>query len=397
MTDAFDRFLAESEGAECVGYFEERPRSAQGPGQALYYTSAAKVVSVTAKTFPRDLDRALTNSLDRRAAAVGYLSFEATGLFEPLLARVPAPSPFPLGEFALVSEPRTERLARRSFPPENLGGREQLLATPTEDSLPRPRFLREVVRLQDAIRRGDAFQVVLAHRRSWPRPDDLLLRARRLRHRELYRYFFYLRFGDREILGASPESVLTLDGATARLHPIAGTLPRPRGRRLRLSEDPKELAEHRMLVDLARNDLGRISRPGSVRVAVRERIERFARLEHLVSEVVGTLRTGVGPFEALGAAFPAGTVSGAPKIRATQLLQRSERTWRGPYAGAVGYLRAGGHAHWALPIRTAFARGRTLYTAAGAGIVHRSQAGREWTETLVKLAELERQLVGVAR
>ena len=149
-----------------------------------------------------------------------------------------------------------------------------------------------------------------------------------------------------------------------------------------------------MLVDLARNDLGSVARPGSVRLLSRERVERYARLDHLVTRVGARLRRGVGPWDVLAAAFPAGTVAGAPKIRATELLRREEATWRGPYAGTVGLLEPHGRADWALAIRTGFAAGARLYTAAGAGIVHRSEPRREFAETLTKLAQVESTLVG---
>jgi anthranilate synthase component I len=314
-------------------------------------------------------------------------------LFEPLLKRVPPGSPFPLGEWALVSHFRRRPVhpspvrSRRSSPDRR--------PEPRGDTLPATKFERSVARLREAIGAGEAFQVVLSHRRSWKRPEDLLDRATLLRARERFAYFYYLRFGEREIVGASPESVLETRLGRAFLHPIAATRPRHRvaGRTL-LHHDPKELAEHRMLVDLARNDLGRISRPGSVRVAWEEHLERFARLEHLVSRVEGVLLPSVGPWTALAATFPAGTVSGAPKIRATELIRREERTWRGPYAGAVGLIQGNGDAAWALTIRSGFTRGDELFTAAGAGIVWHSEPRREFHETLLKLEELERSLVG---
>jgi anthranilate synthase component 1 len=267
---------------------------------------------------------------------------------------------------------------------------------PREDSLPGPAYRRSVRHLIEQIRSGEAFQVVLAHRRSWDRPEDLIDRAGELRASERAAYFYYLKFGDREIVGASPESVVEVEGRRVRVNPIAGTRPlgrEGRGRRP-LTRDLKELAEHRMLVDLARNDLGRIARPGSVRLRWTERRLRVARMEHLVSRVEASLRDGVGAWEALSATLPAGTVSGAPKIRATQLLRAEERTWRGPYAGAVGWISARNRADWALTIRTGFAAGNRLYTAAGAGIVHRSEPHREYTETLAKLALIESILAG---
>jgi anthranilate synthase component 1 len=149
-----------------------------------------------------------------------------------------------------------------------------------------------------------------------------------------------------------------------------------------------------MLVDLARNDLGSMCRAGTVRLVWEERRQRFARLEHLVTRVRGRLQEGVGPWRALSATFPAGTVSGAPKIRATELLRREEHSWRGPYAGTVALLRPHHQADFALAIRSGFAAGRRLYTAAGAGIVHRSEPSREFGETLAKLEHVEATLVG---
>jgi len=296
-----------------------------------------------------------------------------------------------LGELALVPTvamaPVVVR-ARRAVSPVDRG-------SPLEDSLPRPRYERSVRRLTEAIRAGEAFQVVLAHRRGWRRPSDLLRRAGVLRACERYSTFYYLRFGDRELVGATPESVAEVDGRTAFVDPIAGTLPRRhRAGRRPLGTDPKELCEHRMLVDLARNDLGRVARPGSVRLLWSERLVRYAHLDHLVSRVAGTLGPAITPWDVLASTFPAGTVSGAPKIRATELLRREEDSWRGPYAGAAVLLRPRRHAVFSLLIRSAFAAGPRLYTAAGAGIVHRSTPAREFDETLAKLAVVESTLLG---
>ncbi len=269
------------------------------------------------------------------------------------------------------------------------------VGAPLDDTLPRARFEGAVRRLVRAIRAGEAFQVVVAHRRSWPRPDDLLRRAGALRAAERYSAFYYLRFGDREIVGASPESVAEVAGRSAYIDPIAGTLPRSsRGARAPLAQDPKELCEHRMLVDLARNDLGRVARPGSVRLLWSERLVRYARVEHLVSRVGAELGARVRPWDVLRAAFPAGTVSGAPKIRATELLREEEGSWRGPYGGAVALLEPRHRATFALAIRSAFGVGDRLYTAAGAGIVHRSGPTREFHETLAKLSVVEGTLAG---
>ena len=395
MTDPWRDFVEASEGSECAGYFE-RGLAPGLPGRwAASFTEPDDYWPLRPRDNAVELDARTDRQLrgDAHRALVGYVGFDATALFEPLLHGAPPGSPFPLGEWALVTRLRLHRIERSPKPSRQRPDGE--LPEPLADTLPRASFERSVERLREAVGAGEAFQVVLSHRRTWHRPEDLLDRVALLRARERFAYFYYLRFGDREILGASPESVLETRGYRAYLSPIAATRPRhsTAGRR-RLHRDPKELAEHRMLVDLARNDLGRISEPGSVRLVWEERLERFARLEHLISRVEGTLPKSVGPWSALAATFPAGTVSGAPKIRATQLLRREERTWRGPYAGAVGLIRGNGDAAWALAIRSAFSHRDRLHTAAGAGIVWHSRPPREFHETLLKLEELETTLLG---
>lgn len=344
----------------------------------------------------------------RRGAWVGYVGFDAVGLFEPLLfASTPVGSPYPLAIFDRyervergVPRPRPSGSATPELPPAPRVGSPQDTSSPA-------RFERSVERLREAIYDGEAFQVVLAHRRERAFRGSLLAVADRLRRSERFAYLYYLRFEDAldrgsgplEIVGASPESVVEVRQGTVAINPIAGTRPFPavtRGPRARLplDKDPKELAEHRMLVDLARNDLGKIAEVGSVRLSRREVRVPYARLEHLVSRVVARLPPGTGAVSALLSAFPAGTVSGAPKIRATELLRREERTWRGPYGGAVGLLHDAGDGEFALAIRSAFAARGRVHTAAGAGIVHLSEPRREWEETLVKLSMVEHALSG---
>lgn len=400
MTDPWEEFVKRARHAECAGYFERSGDRARGRGLAVSFAGAEEIRTVTASTdvaeFARGCDRFLGRG--RRRAVLGYAGFDCVGLFEPALRSFPSGSPFPLGEFALAREvmarpiPSRTRRASQPRPPDRPAT--SLVA----DTLPRTAYERGVRRLQREIRNGESYQVVLAHRRSWARPDDLLERAGRLRASERYAFFYYLRFADRELVGATPESVVEVDGSRAFVNPIAGTTWSGEidGGRLPLDVDPKELAEHRMLVDLARNDLGGVATPGSVRLLFRERRVRYARLDHLVSRVTAELKPGVGPWQTFGATFPAGTVSGAPKIRATELLRREEATWRGPYAGAVGLLRPGGQADWALAIRTAFAAKNRLYTAAGAGIVYRSVPSREFRETIAKLSHVEGVMVGEA-
>jgi len=392
----WEDFASNAPDREFAGYFERAPAVGERTGLAVSFERVDDLATLSRGSDVRELasrtDRFLSTP---RSIVLGYLGFDAVGLFEPALARFPAGSPFPLGELAFVREAKVARSAASA--PRPLQGK--VAGRAIRDSLPLRPFGRAVRNLVAAISDGEAFQVVLAHRREWPRPDDLLRRADELRRSERFAFFYYLKFGDREIVGATPESVIEMRGDRAFVNPIAGTLPygpRPKGR-LPLARDPKELAEHRMLVDLARNDLGSVSRAGSVRLVWEERRQRYARLEHLVSRVGGRLKPGVGPWNALAAAFPAGTVSGAPKIRATELLRREERTWRGPYAGTVALLRPHREADFALAIRSGFAAGARLYTAAGAGIVHRSRPAREFEETLSKLGHVESTLAGGLR
>jgi anthranilate synthase component 1 len=247
-----------------------------------------------------------------------------------------------------------------------------------------------VRRALEYIRAGDVFQVVLSQRFELPDCDGFSL-YRTLRAASPAPYHFYLRLGGRELFGASPELLVQVDRGEMTLRPIAGT--RPRGataaedERLEreLRADPKERAEHTMLVDLGRNDVGRVARIGSVRVARLMETERFSHVMHLTSEVTGQLRPGLGAVDAFAAAFPAGTLSGAPKIRALEIIDELETVQRGPYGGAVGWFSAAGDVGLAIAIRTLFRAGGRLFAQAGAGIVADSIPENEWREVLAKV------------
>lgn len=401
MTDPWEEFVRESGDARVAGYFE-RGDAPGTPGRwSLSFRDPVDRFELDLDSDPASLDAKTARLLrgNPRRALVGYVGFDAVSAWEPLLSRRPGQSPFPLGELAVVHDVRRRPVPRGGAPLTARARTSQRATRPLEETLGPAPFRRAVRRVRRAIGEGEAFQVVIANRRRFARPDDLLDRATRLRARERFAYFYYLRFEDREIVGASPESVLEMDHGRAFVSPIAGTRPRGEApsRRRPLRSDAKELAEHRMLVDLARNDLGRVSINGSVRVLWKERRERFARLEHLISRVAGSVRRGVGPWSVLNATFPAGTVSGAPKIRATELLRQHERTWRGPYGGAVGFVSGDGRAAWALGIRSGFVSQGRLYTQAGAGIVWGSEPDRELREVRTKLAQVESSLVGEER
>jgi len=231
---------------------------------------------------------------------------------------------------------------------------------------------------------------VLSQRLSVPFRYPPLDLYRALRTLNPSPYMFYLDLGDFHIVGSSPEILTRLEDGRVTVRPIAGT--RPRGRdaeddkrlELELLADPKERAEHLMLIDLGRNDVGRVARTGSVRVTDKMVIERYSHVMHIVSNVVGDLQDGLDAIDVLRATFPAGTVSGAPKVRAMEIIDELEPVKRGVYAGAVGYIGWNGNMDTAIAIRTAVLRQGRLYIQAGAGIVADSVARSEWNETMNK-------------
>ena len=201
---------------------------------------------------------------------------------------------------------------------------------------------------------------------------------------------FYLNLGDHHIVGASPEILVRLENSEVTVRPLAGTRPRgrdeaaDRAHEESLLKDPKELAEHLMLIDLGRNDIGRIAETGSVNVTDKFSIERYSHVMHIVSNVVGKLNEGLSPIDVLRATFPAGTLSGAPKVRALEILQELEVVKRGIYSGAVGYLSWNGNMDTCIAIRTAVIQNGELHVQAGAGIVYDSNPDAEWAETMSK-------------
>lgn len=245
---------------------------------------------------------------------------------------------------------------------------------------------------QEHIRAGDIFQVVLSQRFRVPAVGvDLFDVYRAMRVVNPSPYMYHLRMPGVGIAGASPETLVRLEGGVAQVRPIAGTRPRGASEAAdaataeELLADPKERAEHVMLVDLGRNDLGRISAPGTVRVTERMTIERYSHVMHIVSNVEGRLRDGADALDVLRATFPAGTLSGAPKVRAMQIIDALEPERRGIYGGAVGYVGFGADTlDVAIAIRTVVQRGDELWLQAGAGIVEASDAGAEYDETVAK-------------
>lgn len=256
------------------------------------------------------------------------------------------------------------------------------------------RYKENVEDAKKYIESGDIFQVVLSKRYPLTIQGDAVDFYRRLRFLNPSPYMYYLKFGERAIIGSSPEMLVRVEGTSVETFPIAGTRPfsalKTEDERMRkeLANDPKELAEHTMLVDLARNDLGKVCEYGSVCLRDAMRIESYSHVQHIVSHVTGQLRSSLDSFDVFRAVFPAGTVSGAPKIRAMEIIEELEKVRRGPYAGAVGYFSFNGNADFAITIRTLIAHGSRGYIQAGAGIVADSNPQREWEETEYKASAL---------
>jgi anthranilate synthase component I len=259
-------------------------------------------------------------------------------------------------------------------------------------------YLQGVRRTQEYIAAGDVYQLVLASRFSGQHELDPFQVYRALRLINPSPYMYYCALGELTVVGSSPEALVKLSGGRAQLRPIAGTRPRAteaaldQAREAQLLADPKENAEHVMLVDLARNDLGRVARPGSVRVEPYRTIERYSHVMHMVSGVQGELADGRDAFDLFAAAFPAGTLVGAPKVRAMQIIDELEPVSRGLYGGTVGYFGARGDMDHAITIRTLVFAGDEYSYQAGAGIVADSVPQSEHEEVLAKSAALVRAL-----
>ncbi|AGA92306.1 anthranilate synthase component I [Thioflavicoccus mobilis 8321] len=251
-------------------------------------------------------------------------------------------------------------------------------------------FKQAVTRIKDYILAGDCMQVVLSQRLSIPFHARSLDLYRALRGLNPSPYMYFLELGAFQIVGSSPEILTRLEDGIVTVRPIAGTRRRgyteeeDRALEAELLADPKELAEHLMLIDLGRNDAGRVARTGSVRVTDRMIVERYSHVMHIVSNVVGELDADLTAIDVLRATFPAGTVSGAPKIRAMEIIDELEPVKRGVYSGAIGYLSWSGNMDTAIAIRTAVIEGGTLHIQAGAGIVADSVPALEWKETMNK-------------
>ena len=291
---------------------------------------------------------------------------------------------------------RTEviKLLRGAVPPSP----ENVSVTAAQASLTKEEFSERVEACKEHIAAGDIYQIVLSilFRGKTDVPPFQVYRALRLLNPSPYMFFFD--FDDLQVVGSSPEALVKLNGDTASLRPIAGTLPRGSDRdedeanEKALLADPKEAAEHVMLVDLARNDLGRVASAGSVHVDPYRSIERYSHVMHIVSGVQGELAAEFDQFDLFAASFPAGTLVGAPKVRAMQIIEEMEQVGRGLYAGTAGYFGLSGDMDQAITIRTLVFTGDEYSFQAGAGIVADSVPAREYQEVLAKSAILRRAL-----
>ncbi|MDD5035370.1 MAG: anthranilate synthase component I [Methylococcaceae bacterium] len=355
---------------------------------------------------------------------VGYFGYETMGYIEPRLKR-DKPDPIgnpdillmvsedvlvfdnlsgkllivthadPAEEDALVSaEARLDGLVQalreKSLPQRGESPCRQVDETDFVSGFTQEGFENAVRKVKEYIVEGDVMQVVLSQRMSIPYPAAPLDLYRALRCLNPSPYMYNLNLGEFHIVGSSPEILVRLEDETVTVRPIAGT--RKRGKTPEedlalerdLLADPKEIAEHLMLIDLGRNDTGRVAQTGTVRVTDKMIIERYSHVMHIVSNVIGRLKDGMNAFDVLAATFPAGTVSGAPKIRAMEIIGELEPVKRGVYSGAVGYIGWSGNLDTAIAIRTAVIQNGTLNIQVGAGIVHDSIPLNEWEETMNK-------------
>lgn len=363
---------------------------------------------------------------------VGYFGYDTIRYIEPRLAGVEKPDPLNLPDILLlvaeelvvfdnlsgklfcighyidgdaddkahVSQRLDDLLARLGEPLQRRAG-PNMTPPEVDDSgfvsgLTRAGYEDAVERIKAYTQSGDVMQVVPSQRLSAPFTAEPMSLYRALRSLNPSPYLYYFNFGDHHVVGSSPEILVRAMDGEVTIRPIAGT--RPRGATAaedqalaeELLADPKELAEHLMLIDLGRNDAGRVSEIGSVRLTEQMGIERYSHVMHIVSNVTGQLRSDLTPMDALRAALPAGTLSGAPKIRAMQIIDELEPVKRGVYGGAVGYLAGDGSMDMAIAIRTAVLKDGQIHVQAGGGIVADSDPATEWFETMNKARALIR-------
>ena len=338
--------------------------------------------------------------------AVGYVSYDAVRFWERLPLQDTKKHHFPLLEFGIFTDgilynhvekqayyfsirPNSRIKEVKDLMSESRALQEESTfsySTP-ERNLTRKQFKEKANKSKKYIYEGDVFQVVLSKRMTFKISGDLLTVYEKLREINPSPYMYFFKMGGKHIIGSSPEMLLRVTGDHLETFPIAGTRPvaddDKRNQQLSkdLLNDEKEVAEHTMLVDLARNDIGKVSKYGTVQVKELMKVKRFSHVQHMISHVTGILQSGFDSYDAFRAVFPAGTVSGAPKLRAMEIIDELEPNFRGPYAGALGYFSANGSCDFAITIRSIFANKSDAFIQSGAGIVMDSIPQTEWAET----------------
>ncbi|MCS7205821.1 MAG: anthranilate synthase component I family protein [Leptospiraceae bacterium] len=344
---------------------------------------------------------------------VGYLGYDATVYFEPKLSLKPHPN-FPLFMFGLyldglVHDTYTGETFYFFYKENRIKEILELIKKPAPHHSLKVRFLqqsvtqekhREMVLLtKEEIYKGNTFQCQIGFQKNYEvQSNSLIPFYKQLRIINPSPHMFYLKFRDKYIVGASPELIFRLRNGEMETFPLAGTIHRGKTYEediqlaRKLLNDPKEIAEHNMLVDLHRNDLGRVAKPGTVKVRHLMDIKKFSHVQHISSEVVGLIRNNLTMFDGLASVFPAGTLSGAPKIESMKIIERIEDSPRGPYGGAVGHFGFDGNCTFAIPIRTFFVSGELGFTRASSGIVYDSVPEKEYEEIQRKLSALDKSL-----
>ncbi|HDQ05473.1 MAG TPA: anthranilate synthase component I [Candidatus Bathyarchaeota archaeon] len=345
--------------------------------------------------------------------AVGYISYDAVRCWEKLPQNALDDQNFPdveVGVFddGIVYDHRNKHVFYYHLNENRLPEIDELLQEPEEHeglshkhlkvNISKERFENAVEKAKEYVTAGDVFQVVLSKRYDFQIRGNMISFYHNLRDINPSPYMYFLKCGKHQIVGSSPEMLVRVENRVVETFPIAGTRPHVKNpaenKRLtkELLADPKERAEHVMLVDLGRNDIGKVSKFGSVHLPEFMKVHQYSHVQHIVSRVVGDLRDECDCYDALRAVFPAGTVSGAPKVRAMEIIEELEPTTRGPYAGAVGYFSYNGNADFAITIRTLVVNGDEAHIQVGAGIVADSDPEKEWFETEHKAQALIKAL-----
>jgi anthranilate synthase component 1 len=366
-----------------------------GDKQTKKVKEPLSAIAKTLKSLPGFLDQRLVGG------AVGYIGYDAVRYWEKLPEKVVDDQKFPdvkVGIFddGIIYDHRNRKAFYYYINENRLEEINKQLKEETNETLEckqlgvnisKEKFEDAVETAKDYVTAGDIFQVVLSKRYDFQIKGSLIGFYRNLRKINPSPYMYFVKSGEHQIVGSSPEMLVRVENRKVETFPIAGTRPHVKDptENKRLTEellaDPKERAEHVMLVDLGRNDIGKVSKFGTVHLPEFMQVHQYSHVQHIVSRVVGDLKDEYSAYDALRAVFPAGTVSGAPKVRAMEIIEELEPTRRGPYAGAVGYFSYNGNADFAITIRTLVANGEKAYLQVGAGIVADSIPEKEWFET----------------